>query len=199
MKVNEENFYNLTFEKKIDVEFYVGSKEYSILTTFKVRYIDEWFDDDDYELISIDKSVPQDIKEQFIIQYNTKELHNSISNKINVPITLDDLKYTWAYSKCEMITCIDVTTLCAWCDCKMKIVDGKFDTSSLYYFNINAACLVQPFSHPTIWSIEGDTSTEEFKEEWEWIKSKLIEQIHNGKYNYELAYKSFHLLGIKNK
>lgn len=192
MKVNEENLYNLTFEKKIDVEFYVGSKEYSIPVIFKVRYIDEWCDD--FELMSIDESVPQDIKEQFIIQYNIKELHNSISNKINVPITLDDFKDTWVYSTCEMITCIDVTTLCAWCDCKMKVIDGKFYTSSLHYFNVNAACLVQPFSHPTIWSVEGDSSTEELKDEWEWIKSKLTEQIHNGKYNYELAYKSFGLL-----
>jgi hypothetical protein len=194
MKVNTENFYNLTLERTIDVDFYFEGEIYLIPITFKVTLSNGSCID--YTMVSFNSTIyNQDINEHFLNQYESGKLHYAILYKLEQPLTPDDFKDTWIYSKCDMFVNHNEWMLNVWCDCKIKVVEGQFDKSNIKYDNIQVSCLVEPFSHPAIWSMEGDYRYgNEFDDDWNWIKNMIEERVHAGEFNYELAFKSFQLI-----
>lgn len=182
------------FKQIINVPFDINDENYIIPLTIDVYTVNgvPFYDNvsynhtlfPEYTCIKINKLIDTDEYDTIILDLLAKEESKSSDVAIEV--------------HCKMICRIDLYVMDVFCKCKVEMhgYDKYIDTSTIKYFDINVLCLIESFTNPIEWSFDGDTRTDrvDYIEEWNEIKQSLIDRIHDGYYNYELAYKSLNLV-----
>jgi hypothetical protein len=165
---------NVDFNHKLLKHITIDDVQYKIMVKYREgNYIG-------YEIISIDKTPV------FIYSQINQSHLQKIEYECSSPITLDDVIDTYAYGFCSMICNIEQYTLYVECECKIRIINNQFVETDLEYFDINIKWMEQLYSNYRDWSEHIQNPS---------IARLVLQRIDQGFYNYELAYKTFDLIG----